>query len=56
MLNAFNERLQDLANAYTGVTYVDMRSTVPSGQWFDELHPDSLGFSRIADELKRSLN
>jgi len=55
MLNTFNERLENLASAYAEVTYVNVRSTVRAGQWFDELHPDSRGFARIAAEIKRSL-
>ncbi len=52
MLDTFNHELQMLASVYPQVSYVDVRNTVRVGQWFDELHPDSRGFERVAEKIK----
>lgn len=55
MLDTFNHELAVLASAYPQVTYVDVRNTVRMGQWFDELHPDSRGFEKIASRIKAAI-
>ena len=49
MINMFNERLSQLALHYPQtVLYMDLRNTVKSHQWADEIHPNSQGFQAVS--------
>ena len=48
MLNQFNAQLSAVAKEYPKVHYIDLRNTVRSDQWYDEIHPSSDGYQDIA--------
>lgn len=60
MIDQFNTRLQQLADsaAYGGrVIYVNCRGAVGNKpQWFDELHPRTPGFGRVAGRFKSAIS
>jgi hypothetical protein len=51
MMDDFHARLTDFARAYSHVTYVDLRGTVPGTEWFDELHPTTKAFGYVAAKI-----
>jgi lysophospholipase L1-like esterase len=49
ILDIFNEMLTRVAAAFPdNVHYIDVRNTVPTNRWYDEIHPTSDGFQDIA--------
>lgn len=51
IVDRFNEVLAPTLASVPGVFYVDVRGTVQPGEWHDEIHPDDVGFRRLADVL-----
>lgn len=51
IVDRYNEVLAAVAAIVPGVTYVDLRGTVPEDEWHDEIHPNDVGFRRIADVM-----
>jgi len=41
--------LAGVVTEFSGVTFLDLRGRVAPGEWYDELHPTSRGFKRVAD-------
>ena len=60
MVDQFNSRLQQLAGdaSYGGrVKYVNCRGAVGNkANWFDEIHPRTPGFGRVADRFKSAIS
>jgi hypothetical protein len=60
MVDQFNARLQQLASdaAYGGrVIYVNCRGAVGNkAKWFDEIHPKTPGFGRVANRFKSAIS
>ena len=53
LVEKFNEKLEILASRYPQVVYVNCRGSVgPKNNWFDEIHPLSPGFSRVAKRFQ----
>lgn len=49
LIDTFNQRLADLVTSYSeSVHFIDVRTTVPDGEWDDEIHPDDEGFGKVA--------
>lgn len=55
LVDRFNHDLATVADKVSGVSYVDLRGLVPDDEWRDEIHPDKIGFGRVADALARVL-
>ncbi|MEM9455478.1 MAG: SGNH/GDSL hydrolase family protein [Myxococcota bacterium] len=51
IIDRYNEVLEAVAVIVPGVTYVDLRGTVPEDEWHDEIHPNDVGFRRLADVM-----
>jgi len=49
VMNRVAAMLQEAATTVSGVTFLDLRGQVQPGEWYDELHPVSRGFRRVAD-------
>ena len=49
VMDRVNDMLRDLAGTFDGVTFLDLRGRVPANEWYDELHPVSRGYKRVAD-------
>jgi hypothetical protein len=60
MVDQFNARLQQLASnvAYGGrVLYVNCRGAGGNkAKWFDEIHPKTPGFGRVANRFKSAIS
>jgi hypothetical protein len=48
LVDTFNDMLKALAGSYDYVTYIDNRGTVHEDQWLDEIHPNNMGFEKVA--------
>lgn len=56
MINQFNATMEKLAAEFHGsVVYVDCRGVVADKNWHDELHPDNVGYSAVAEKFKSSI-
>ncbi len=54
LIDKLHKRLSDLAENYkTNVRHIDCRKSVTHAEryWYDEIHPNNLGFSRIAERF-----
>lgn len=52
VIDYFNERLGNIASEFYQVSFVDCRGLVGEDEWYDELHPKSSGFQKIAAQFK----
>jgi V8-like Glu-specific endopeptidase/endonuclease/exonuclease/phosphatase family metal-dependent hydrolase/lysophospholipase L1-like esterase len=53
IIDRFNESLKAIASEFPGVVhFVDCRGAVPDDEWYDELHPTSEGYARVADRFR----
>ena len=48
IIDCFNETILENTAPFENVFYIDCRKCVPSDKWYDEIHPDSLGFDKVA--------
>jgi lysophospholipase L1-like esterase len=48
ILNEFNDRLRTVAAEFPHVHYINARGLVADDQWYDEIHPNKLGFQAVA--------
>ena len=56
MINQFNTTMEKLTTEFHGsVFYVDCRGVVADKNWHDELHPDNVGYSAVAEKFKSSI-
>jgi lysophospholipase L1-like esterase len=51
IVDRFNHHLRDATLEVEGVEYVDVRGRVGADEWFDEIHPNADGFSRVAETI-----
>ncbi|MDW9414240.1 peptidase C14, caspase catalytic subunit p20 [Sinorhizobium meliloti] len=51
MIDRFNERLSLLQSSSARLNYIDCRNTVSATEWFDELHPMDMGYSKVAQKF-----
>lgn len=51
LIDRFNAALAEIVQGYDYVWYIDLRNTVPPDRWYDEIHPDSIGFSLVAEKF-----
>lgn len=55
MMDRFNRGLRRLVANMAHVTYVDVRNTVGSHRWYDELHPTNDGYGDVAAKFQREI-
>ena len=56
MIDGFNELLAKLAAEYVHqVTYIDLRGIVADDEWYDEIHPNDVGFQKVSLRFIRKL-
>ena len=53
VIDAFNERLGNVATEFYQVSYIDCRGIIAEDEWYDELHPKSTGFAKIAARFEQ---
>ncbi|MEO6131590.1 MAG: caspase family protein [Saprospiraceae bacterium] len=52
LVDQFNDMLREFENQYkTNVIYVNNRSTVLENEWMDEIHPNNIGFQKVANNF-----
>lgn len=51
LIDRFNDMIIQVAHQFDQVHYIDCRGCVPRDQWKDELHPNSKGFTYVADKM-----
>lgn len=57
IIDLFNEMLHSAAEKFNGqVHYLDLRGTIQSHQWHDEIHPSSQGFQDISIKFMKVLD
>lgn len=57
MIYIFNEMLIEVGKNFENVFHIDCRNAVnPKKGWFDELHPESYEFKKIANVFARCIN
>lgn len=55
MMNDYNSRLAALATEMGDMHHVNLRDTVPPTDWYDELHPTTEGFGKVAAKIRREI-
>ncbi|WP_406645648.1 caspase family protein [Aliisedimentitalea scapharcae] len=55
MMDRFNRGMRRLAKSMPHVTYIDCRSVVGDGRWYDELHPENPGYADVAGKFDREI-
>jgi len=55
ILDLFNDMIDKLANDIGRVHYVDLRGTIKTNQWHDEIHPNKNGYEDIAVKIKNKI-
>jgi lysophospholipase L1-like esterase len=56
LVDSFNEILIELAENDPFVTFIDLRGKVQQGQWYDEIHPDDVGYKTLGDRFIEAIN
>lgn len=56
IIDEFNNRMHTLTDQYDNVVFVDVRDTVREPHWYDEIHPDSLGFQQVSLKFINLIN
>ncbi|MDB5239778.1 MAG: hypothetical protein JWP57_403, partial [Spirosoma sp.] len=56
VIDSLNKQLREVVNAYSTVTYLDLRGTIrgtgrPADYWYDELHPNDKGFLCLSSKF-----
>ena len=61
IIDAFNDQLRQVADAYPNVTHLDLRGTVRrtdrlADYWYDEIHPNDKGFLSLSSKFVEQIN
>jgi lysophospholipase L1-like esterase len=56
ILDEFNSRIKTVAEEFTNVSYINLRTTVRPDQWYDEIHPNDDGFQQVAMKFMERIN
>ena len=57
ILNIFNGAIKEVAEADPlHIYFIDVRGTVPSNRWYDEIHPTSEGFQDVALKFMKQID
>lgn len=49
MMDLLNQRIQEAAAQFPQVTFINCRGLTQDGHWFDDMHPNTAGYTRIVD-------
>lgn len=56
VIDALNVRLEKFEGKHSRVSYLDLRKTLrKKSEWFDEIHPTSKGFQKIAAKFRKKI-
>lgn len=56
LIDGFNELLIDLSSAFDKVIFIDLRNKIDRDQWYDEIHPNDIGYKKVADAFEEAIN
>ncbi len=56
LVDNFNELLKGFEHEFSWVTYVDNRNTIGANEWMDEIHPNNVGYHKVAQNFLRALS
>ncbi len=56
LIDRFNDLLKEVTAKHRNATYVDMRTLVKKEEWYDEIHPNDNGFSKVAGKFLEAIN
>ncbi|MCB0628652.1 MAG: caspase family protein [Saprospiraceae bacterium] len=56
LVDSFNDILIELSKDDPFVTFIDLRGKVQQGQWYDEIHPDDVGYKTLGDCFIEAIN
>lgn len=56
IVDELNRRLTLLSGSFRNLRHIDLRGRVPDVEWYDEIHPDASGFSKIAGVFRRVID
>ncbi len=56
LIDSFNSMLLKLANKNAKVKYIDLRNIISNDEWYDEIHPNDIGYKKVANRFKELLN
>ncbi|MDQ3016275.1 MAG: caspase family protein [Bacteroidota bacterium] len=51
LVDAFNDLLKEFADQYPHVQYINNRTTVHDNEWMDEIHPNNIGYQKVANNF-----
>ncbi|MGI9542499.1 MAG: caspase family protein [Cyclobacteriaceae bacterium] len=51
LVDTFNKMLEDFTLEYPQVKYINNRGTVGSDEWMDEIHPNNVGYQKVANNF-----
>jgi hypothetical protein len=51
LVDTFNDLLLGFSKQYAHVTYVNNRNTVMEDEWMDEIHPNNIGYGKVASNF-----
>lgn len=49
MIDLLNQKIQEAAARFSQVTYIDCRGLTQGRHWFDDMHPNTAGYTKITD-------
>lgn len=52
MIDLLNQRIQDAASQFPQVTFVNCRGLTQGVHWFDDMHPNTAGYTKITDAFQ----
>lgn len=55
LVDTFNDMLADFAKTYPHVRYVNHRGTVGLEEWMDEIHPNNIGYQKVASNFIKKM-
>jgi lysophospholipase L1-like esterase len=55
LVDTFNNILKELDQNYDFVTYIDHRGTVAVDEWRDEIHPNNVGYGKVANNFLNAI-
>lgn len=55
LVDSFNDMLKALADQFSHVRYVNNRMTVGMDEWMDEIHPNNVGYQKVANNFLKMM-
>ncbi|WP_282087126.1 caspase family protein [Aquimarina algiphila] len=56
LIDKFNDLLKEVTHKHKNATYIDMRHLVKKDEWYDEIHPNDVGFAKVGRKFIEAIN